>query len=129
MTVVRFRKLEMALRAGGYGALRPWPQSIKSAKGAQDFAARVIHVTRNSGMRVTIAAPIPEKCFAALREGCSVGERFGHPRKAVAIDLIWRDREALFERYRGSNARLDFLETLPWIGPVTKHHLAKNLGA
>src|SRR5689334_4547840 len=129
MTIVRFRKLEMALRARGYGAMIAWSQSIEPPKDAEDFATRVIYVICNSGMRVTIAAPIAEKCIAALREGCSVADVFGHPRKAVAIDLIWRDREALFERYRGSTAKLDFLETLPWIGPVTKHHLAKNLGA
>jgi len=80
-------------------------------------------------MRVTIAGPIAHKCIAAVCAGRSATEVFGHPGKAAAIDAIWQQREYFFQGYRRANAKLDFLETLPWIGKVTKHHLAKNLGA
>ncbi len=38
-------------------------------------------------------------------------------------------RKELFERYSREYAKLEVLRELPWIGPVTVHHLAKNLGA
>lgn len=129
ITAERFHCLENALRARGYGPMIDWSQSIRPPTDADDFAARVLYVICNSGLRVTIAAPIADACATALRKGQSATEVFGHARKAAAIDLIWRDRHMLFERYRRAIAKLDFLVGLPWIGPVTKHHLAKNLGA
>lgn len=106
-----------------------WAEQVHPPAAADDFAARAIYVICNSGMRVTIAAPIAEKCIRAVHEGRSAKDVFGHPGKAAAIDTIWQQREALFKEYLSATAKLDFLETLPWIGKVTKHHLAKNLGA
>ena len=106
-----------------------WSQAISLPADADEFASRVIYVICNSGMRVTIAGPIAHRCFTAVCGGRSASEVFGHPGKAAAIDAIWQQRESLFQEYRRVNAKLDFLETLPWIGKVTKHHLAKNLGA
>ena len=61
--------------------------------------------------------------------GQSASSVFGHPGKAPAIDWIWERRHELFEHYGAAEHKLAFLETLPWIGPVTRYHLAKNLGA
>lgn len=129
ITAARFRELERALRARGYGPMIAWAEHVEKPTNAEDFATRVIYVICNSGMRVTVAAPIAEKCALALTDGRSATEVFGHPGKAVAIDLIWRQRETLFQEYLSADAKLDYLATLPWIGKVTKHHLAKNLGA
>ena len=129
ITLARFRALEQVLRARGYGPMIEWSEHLKPPTTAEDFAAHAIYVICNSGMRVTIAAPISEKCIAALHDGRSAKQVFGHPGKAQAIDTIWEQREELFAGYLSANAKLDFLETLPWIGKVTKHHLAKNLGA
>jgi hypothetical protein len=79
-------------------------------------------------MRVTVAAPIAERCITALMAGNSATTVFGHPGKAPAIDAIWAQREKLYSRYCAENDKVEVLADLPWIGPVTKHHLAKNLG-
>lgn len=129
MTVAHFRILEAALRERGYGPTIDWFEAVEGPADADDFAAQAIYVICNSGLRVTVAAPIAEKCMIALREGRSAGDVFGHQRKVAAIDFIWRDRAALFDGYRRAIGKLDYLAALPWIGPVTKHHLAKNLGA
>lgn len=129
ITAARFRELERALRARGYGPVIDWSERIEAPTDAEEFAARAIYVICNSGMRVTVAAPIADKCVAALQEGRSATKVFGHPGKATAIDAIWQQRDALFEQYRHATAKLDFLADLPWVGAVTKHHLAKNLGA
>ncbi|SCZ05319.1 hypothetical protein [Microvirga guangxiensis] len=64
----------------------------------------------------------------ALEFGSSSRAGFRHPAKAAAIDQVWREREQLFRDYTSSPDKLRFLSTLPWIGPVTKHSLARRLG-
>ncbi len=128
MTLRRFRLLEQALRANGYGPVIDWSESIRSPEDAEKFASCAIYVICNSGMRVTVAAPIAERCIAALLAGESATTVFRHPGKGPAIDAIWQQREELFSRYRTHDDKLEVLAALPWIGPITKHHLAKNLG-
>lgn len=129
ITLLRFRKLESALREAGYGPVIEWSERIEEAADPDDFAVRAIYVICNSGMRFTVAGPIFERCMTALRCGRSACEVFQHPGKGPAIDQIWQRRNELFAGYRAAIGKLDFLEALPWIGTVTKHHLAKNLGA
>ena len=128
MTLNRFRLLEQALRANGYGAVIDWSESIRPPEDAEKFASCAIYVICNSGMRVTVAAPIAERCIAALMAGNSSTTVFGHLGKGAAIDDIWTRRHELFSRYLSENDKVEMLGALPWIGPVTKHHLAKNLG-
>lgn len=105
-----------------------WSESIEPPKCADEFAAAAIYVICNSGMKNSVAAPIAQRCIEALRQGRGAECVFGHARKAAAINSIWDSRNELFERYTRESAKLDVLRELPWIGPVTVHHLAKNLG-
>ncbi len=129
ITLKRFRRIEAVLRSHGYGEMIEWSESIRPPATTDEFASEAIYVICNSGMAVTVAAPIAKRCLDRLREGGSAADVFGHPGKRAAIDQIWREREALFEGYRSATSKLEYLESLPWIGPVTRHHLAKNLGA
>ena len=129
ITVKRFRKLEAALRAAGYGSMIEWSETVQPPQTAEEFAGEAIYVICNSGLKNSVAAPIAVRCLATLAVGASATTVFGHQGKASAIDTIWQNRATLFERYCRENAKLDFLGELPWIGPVTRHHLAKNLGA
>jgi hypothetical protein len=40
----------------------------------------------------------------------------------------WAAREEWFLRFTTAKNKLDFCESMPWIGPITKYHLAKNFG-
>ncbi len=128
MTLRRFRLLENALRANGYDTVIDGSESVRPPGDADRFACCAVYVICNSGMRVTVAAPIAERCLAALAAGKSSRTVFGHPGKASAIDDIWARRHELFARYLAENDKVEMLGALPWIGAVTKHHLAKNLG-
>lgn len=129
ITLKRFRKLEAALRAHGYGPMIEWSESIQPPADAEAYAAAAIYVICNSGMKNSVAAPIAERCIDAVAAGTPAATVFGHPGKSAAIDRIWEDRLQLFGRYILAEAKLDVLAELPWIGPVTRYHLAKNLGA
>ena len=52
----------------------------------------------------------------------------GHKGKVSAIKRIWEHRQMFFEDYMSAEDKIAFCETLPWIGPITKFHLAKNFG-
>jgi hypothetical protein len=128
ITVKRFRRIEAVLRATGYGSMIEWSESVVPPTTADDFAREAIYVICNSGMKNSVAAPIATRCLAALEAGASSATVFNHPGKRVAIDTIWRQRDELFSRYCRETDKLEVLSELPWIGPVTRHHLAKNLG-
>ena len=129
ITLKRFRRIETILRGQGYANVIDWTESVQAPRSAEEFAREAIYVICNSGMAVTIGAPIAARCIARLQEGGSAAEVFGHPGKRVAIDSIWRDRAEHFADFQAASAKLEFLESMPWIGPVTRYHLAKNLGA
>jgi hypothetical protein len=105
-----------------------WAENTAPPDSAEEFALEAIYVICNSGMKNTVALGVYRRCVAALEERRPVREVFGHPGKAAAIETIWRDRDALFLAYCKSTERLTFLESLPWIGNITKYHLAKNFG-
>ena len=128
ITLRRFNRLEADLRGDGYGPMIEWSQSIAAPTTADELAERAIFVICNSGMKYSVAGPIFERCMTALRQGRSAGDAFGHPGKVRAIDAIWTNSQSLFDQFATGHATLELVANLPWIGPVTKYHLAKNLG-
>jgi len=95
---------------------------------ADEFAQQVIETICHASVTPAIGRRTFERCMRALDCGSTVRVGFRHPAKAEAIDTIWRERESLFEDYRASADKLRYLATLPGIGPVTKHSLARRLG-
>jgi hypothetical protein len=124
-----FMKIDRAVRKAGYKAAIDWSENVQLPRTATDFAAEAIYVICNSGMSNRAAVQIFDRCMGALRAGDSASTVFRHRDKAAAIDKIWRQRVALFRKLRKADDLIEFSGTLPWLGPVTKFHLAKNLGA
>lgn len=124
-----FRKIERAVRKAGYGAAIRWSENVEPPANAKQFAAEAIYVICNSGMKNSVAVPIFERCMLALEAGHSCKSVYGHPGKSTAIDYIWQHRIMLFRRYNKAVDKIAACADLPWIGPVTKYHLAKNFGA
>lgn len=106
-----------------------WAERLAAPTTAEEFASEAIFVICNSGMKNTVARNIFERCMVSLRCGWPVRDVFGHVGKAAAIERIWREREALLRDYFAAPDKLEFCASLPWVGDITKYHLAKNLGA
>lgn len=118
----------------GYGGDREWAENVRPPATAEDLAREYAWVVLNSGMKNTVARGIMDRVWPALDQGRRVREVFGHPGKAAAIELFWQTRAARFEELGlqlrlGPAAVLAWCESQPWIGKITKYHLAKNLGA
>ena len=129
ITLERFKLLEAAIRARGYGPTIDWTESLAPPDGPDDFAEQTIYVICNSGMANTVATLIYDRCMNALRIGDSVTGVFRHPGKSLAIDAIWRERERHYADYMAAEDKVAELRALPWIGDITALHLAKNFGA
>lgn len=116
-----------------------WAEGLMPPASADDFASETIFVICNSGMKHTVARRIYDKVQDALESGTPVREVFRHEGKAAAIERIWRERQELYaslmaivlvrEEPEKGRRLLEFCESLPWIGGITKYHLAKNFGA
>ena len=125
----QFKLIAKAVREAGYALAIHWSENIRPPTTARRFASEAIYVICNSGMSNIVALGIYKKCMEELLAGRSCKTVFGHPGKSTAIDQIWKDRVMLFRRFLRTDDLIAFCETLPWIGPITKFHLSKNLGS
>jgi len=129
MTPLRYRELRAAVADAGYAHDIVWAQGVKAPDNADDFAGEAIWVILCSGMKEQVARIISKRVWATIAAGKPVtGNVLGKSGKAGAIDTIWRDRAALFAKFQASNDKVEFCKSLPWIGDITKWHLAKNYG-
>lgn len=128
ITLKRFRRIEQALAKAGYVTDNAWAEKLQPPADADQFAEAAVYVIVNSGMQYNVAQDIFGRCVEALWARGSARRVFRHAGKVRAIDQIWRERKQLFEAYRLADDKLEFCQSLPWIGPVTSHHLAKDLG-
>jgi hypothetical protein len=109
-----------------------------------EFLCEAAWVVFNSGMRATTIRGLWPRltkafaCFDAARI-CSDTEQvrqealnvFGSIGKVNAVIKVADMLRAVgWDKFRVSIARggVDYLDRLPYIGPVTKYHLAKNIG-
>lgn len=106
-----------------------WARDLQEPVNPDFFAAETIFVICNSGMKHTVALGIFGRVIEALHAGTPVGKVFGHSGKVEAICYVWQERDRLLAEYRAAQDKLAYLESLPWIGQITKYHLAKNFGA
>ena len=108
-----------------------WIAGIQPIDNALDFWGEYAWVVLNSGMKNTIARQIWDRVRPHVLAGGSAHDVFGHNGKAEAIDTVYFGRDAYFDGYRQMETdekRMEYIEGLPWIGPITKYHLAKNYG-
>lgn len=129
ITLKRFQRIERAIREAGLAHIIEWTETVVEPVTAEEFAAETAYVICNSGMRQSVATVIHQRCMEALEAGRSASTVFGHAGKAEAIDITWRDRDELFAGFLAAETKVAFCDELPWIGPITSYHLAKNLGA
>lgn len=106
-----------------------WAEACTGPASAEQFARETIFVICNSGMHHKVARQIFGRVMDCLENRQAVATAFRHEGKAAAIESIWRQREVHLAGYLAAVDKVAFCETLPWIGGITKYHLAKNFGA
>lgn len=112
----------------GYGDEITWQESLKPCEDADVFFGQYMWVVLSAGMKNQIARIIEDRIHHAWENKQPTSSAFGHKGKVAAIDHVLINRYRIFAEYRSSSDKIEYLATLPWIGDITKWHLAKNLG-
>lgn len=128
MKAADYLHIRKVIAAEGYASEIEWAQSVLPPTDAETFAGEAIWVICCSGMKEQVARLIQDRVWAALRARRPVFTGFKHKGKAAAIDDIWERRNWWFAEFLKASDKVEFCGTLPWIGTITKWHLAKNLG-
>jgi hypothetical protein len=128
MELAQYVELKHRVMVAGYYQEIQWAESVREPADAETFFSEYAWVVINSGMKNTVARKIWTRIQCVLAANGKVSDAFGHPGKAAAIQEVYDERESLFESYRSAADKLVFIEKMPWIGPITKWHLAKNYG-
>ena len=90
-----------------------------------DFFTEFVYVVLNAGMKNQVA----EKIFAKYaKNGLSAVKHEGKRRAIEKAERFYDKWFFMLQKKITLSEKLDYLETLPWIGPITKFHLARNLG-
>lgn len=128
MEVETFYKLRDRVVDAGYGDELAWQNEVAEPDNADEFLWQYVWVVISSGMKNQVARVIEQRIVEAYNEGRSIGSAFRHGGKVKAIEYMIRNHDDVFEGYLNADDRLAFLRLLPYIGDITKYHLAKNLG-
>lgn len=124
-----YRTVRAIVVREGYQHEIDWAQTVKAPEDAEALAREAIYVICNSGMKAQVARPIFERIMLELVQGRSANGVFKHRGKADAIDWVWAGKVGLLRQYLDAEDKVAWCETIPFIGSITKWHLAKNLGA
>lgn len=98
------------------------------------FADACSYVILAGGFSQKTAKKIHKKICDALRDGAdadSLFQIFHNKNKVNAIYKIWQNRDDYTREYyvqKSIDDKLKYLSSLPHIGKITSHHLARNLG-
>ena len=131
MTKGEYCELRAAVEQAGFGDELRWAEEVRMPSSPEALFFEYGWVVCCSGMREQVARGVWERVKAALSEGLGVASVFNHEGKASAIQSFWDERDRRFTDFQvawGSGEVLEWCEAQEWIGPVTKWHLAKNVG-
>ena len=128
MNKTTFWDLRQKIVNAGYGEEIAWQESVAEPETADEFMWQYIWVVISSGMKNQIARIIEQRIVKAYNDNKPINTAFRHKGKVKAIEFMVANHDKLFEDYLEADSRLEFLKSLPYIGDITKYHLAKNLG-
>ena len=128
MNIELYLDLKQKIIDLGYAGEIDWAENIKPVNDSKIFLQEYTWVVLNSGMKNQIARKIYNRILEAWKTGKRTQDVFKHKGKANAIEYVFRERDKLLKEYLKSEDKIEYLKTLPWIGPITCYHLAKNFG-
>jgi hypothetical protein len=103
-----------------------WVSNIPENFDKNYFFKEYSWVVINSGMRNTVA----ERIYQRFWKNSDIPDfkAIGHNKKRDSMMRVYKGLDRYFFRFTKSKNKLKFLQTIPFIGKITKYHLARNLG-
>jgi len=135
MTADEFMAIQVKVIEAGYGFEVAWAESIEPCKDTETFLREYIWVVIHGGTAHKVARTIEGKVWDVIamvraRQGTyyPIEAIYMHRGKVKAIKYMLGHAEECFRAYVEAEDKLEYLHTLPYIGAITRYHLAKNLG-
>lgn len=123
--IALYRRALTACVEGGHEEEVQWVKEMPkfSEIGRNRFLTEYAWVVINSGMKNQVA----EKIFKKFIDSADFNV-VRHPNKNEALLEVFGHGVKYYEELLAADDKLEYLQTLPHIGPITKYHLARNLG-
>jgi hypothetical protein len=129
MDLPEYEDLRAQVELNGYTHEVAWAETVKAPESPLALWGEYGWVVCNSGMKNQIAERIWQRIrVAVLEHGGRAADVFGHAAKAQAIDDFYDRKYERLQEFEAADDPVAWCQSLPWIGPITKWHLAKNLG-
>ena len=117
----------------GYGHESEWCRNVYFANMTkEDFQWEyVFAVLSSSGLQNQIVQKNFNKFCDAYHNGENAYDTVKNGRQKIAIMHVWANLDKIFEMLQSQptdEEKIEYLDTLPQIGPKAKKHLARNLG-
>ena len=124
MSLLNFYKKakEYCIQNGYRGEIDFVDHRVFDDQTADDLLREFVFVVCNSGMKSRVAQGIFNDY---MEHGLSA---INHPGKHDAIERAESEYKQWFEHLQHSSCIIIYLGSLPFIGDITKYHLARNLG-
>jgi len=140
ITAEKFFELEREIIESGMGSDKDSFEVIRERlisppiMTPEEFAREAVYVILAGGFRQVVAKRKYSEIVPRLYDGVTADEVFAmfhNPNKAKAIAMHWNERARFCSGFYArptAERRIAYLSTLPHIGQITAHHLARNLG-
>lgn len=128
MKEVEFLALRQKVIDAGYGDEIVWAESCQIVDSPEAFLREYIWVVISSGIKNQVAGIIYRRVIKAMDYGAPLIEAFKHKGKVEAINQVIKQIQGIYQEWKQSKYSIDYLASLPFIGNITKYHLARNLG-
>ena len=119
-----FRIAEQYVKSNCNDELLRTEQRKFEDQSASSFLDQYTYVVFNSGMKNQVAKKILQRFI----ESGSDPNAINHLAKKEAIKQLHLKYKEWFQGLRDANDKFEYLESLPMMGPITKYHLARNMG-
>ena len=106
-------------------------QRTFEAQTAESFFIEYVFVVLSTGMKNQVVEKIMLRYFANGPSGETNIKAINHKGKHKAIkeaEMHYKEWWEQLLRIETLNEQLEFFDSLPFVGPITKYHLARNLG-
>ena len=131
MHINYYNEIRRKVKNTEHGYLIDKWQNTECCESDYEFFRQYSWVVISANLSNKAALKIFDNVIYAIKIGNSTRSVFNHDKKASAIEYIFKHRNEVFDKYnkiKNVNEKLYFLNTLPWIGPTNRYHLARNLG-
>lgn len=111
--------------AAGYQSEINWCRDMTTLEACtpESFFEQYVWCVLNAGMKEQVARKIYARYFETQNL-----ETIGHLGKRAAIAEGVVEYSHWFSELKKNPDKIEYLQSLPWIGPITKYHLARNIG-